>query len=526
MVLAFLTMPAGVSSLQHGQNKCEWAIKLYSQDGINLQPHADAASDLMATLLYRGKDRLYEQPDNRGCGNNDTSPTVVTTGMDAASAMQPAQAMHSVTTAYWRQQWGTATDSDLYICTSTQFVLALVAEGYDEHFSIGDIEVDIGLILKGKLFHVSPGNVAYNVALAAMGKKPKSKVDGDNIYEKIKCHALHNFIHNSRYSSNDMLNHTELTQQSDVGSNGTVSSSPHWTALVQYITSPLTVSCRPTGVVAAWDLFLSIKGLWGLNMAPIYHNTLVHIDTQMMTTTVMLNYIMIAMLVHPALPSIAVCWCTWRWTLAAVRKLSKDNLDRMFADIHDTWGPSYTVSFALAATLGQLILNGLAELSPPWWTKLAAAALARWWVNRLSRDGKREAVAALIWFTSLAGTTTVWPTAVVGSYAMWAASRQAWLESKIAGGRRIVNDCGGTPATNTCIYRCWDADGTRYTAVDQGNGTGTYFPGDPYHYAIPEGIIICRGWKMPPEHLRQGWVTRDHLGRVVPLKAKYCAEPP
>ena len=115
--------------------------------------------------------------------------------------------------------------------------------------------------------------------------------------------------------------------------------------------------------------------------------------------------------------------------------------------------------------------------------------------------------------------------AVVGGYATWAASRQAWLERKNSKARRAANNDGAAP-TNICIYRCWEADGTRYTAVDHGDGTGTYFPGDPYQHAIPEGIIICRGWKMPPEHLRQGWVTRDNLGRVVPLDAKYCAEPP
>ena len=526
IVLVLLTLPTGSLSILPGLTQCEWAVKIYSPDGINIQPYAAVARGKVTGLLIKGQARLYEQPNTGGCGNNAILHVDITAGMDAANAMQPAQAMHSVANAYWRQQWGAATNSGLYICTSTQFILALIAEGYDEHFSLGDTEVDMSLVLKGKLFHVNPGNMAYNVALAATGKKPKTKADGDTIYETIRCHALHNPVYNPMYSSNDMLNNTKLTQQRDAGSNGTMSFSPYLALVVQYITSPLAVSCRPTGLIAAWDLFLSIKGLWGLNMAPIYHNTLVHIDTQLMTTTAMLNYIMITMLVHPALPSIAVCWCTWRWTLAAVRKLSKDNLERMFADIHDTWGPPYTVSFALVATLGQLILNGLAELSPPWWSKLVAAALARWWVNRLTKDGKREAVTALIWFTSLAGTTTVWPTAVVGSYAMWAAGRQAWLERKINRGRRTVDDCGGTPETNICIYRCWDADGTRFTAVDQGNGTGTYFPGDPYQYAIPEGIIICRGWKMPPEHLRQGWVTRDHLGRVVPLKAKYCAEPP
>ena len=115
---------------------------------------------------------------------------------------------------------------------------------------------------------------------------------------------------------------------------------------------------------------------------------------------------------------------------------------------------------------------------------------------------------------------------VIGGYAIWAAGKRAWLANNNTTARRTATDGGATPTTYIFIYRCWEADGTRFTAVDHGNGTGIYFPGDPYQHAIPEGIIICRGWRMPPEHLRLGRMTRDRLGGVVPLKAEHCAEPP
>jgi hypothetical protein len=120
--------------------------------------------------------------------------------------------------------------------------------GYDEHFSVEGVETDMAMALHGKLFHAHPGDTAYNVAVAATGKKPRQKADSATVYETVICHATCKATHSPDQNSSHSRQADSAAGQFKLeNTNGTYVAS-YLTAAVAYITSPLSITCKPVGI--------------------------------------------------------------------------------------------------------------------------------------------------------------------------------------------------------------------------------------------------------------------------------------